>query len=196
MKPYFPLLIIVTVVFCWGCGEDTTQPGAELITSGWEKFEAKDYAAAQVDFLNALGEDSSLAEAYVGLGWSSLKTDQLAVASLAFSTALFYGAEADAYAGKAYADLNLDKQTDAIADVAAVVTITGNTATTYTFSHDDTITQTDLLWIKARAHFLLAQYDQAQIAVNVLSPGNNLNPSSPTYVTELAALIESLRVSV
>lgn len=197
MKTYFSTLILAVVLFVnFGCGDDAADEAGNLITSGWEKFEAHDYTGAAEDFANAIGADSSRAEAYVGVGWTALKLDQLAIASLSFSVALSLEETDDAYAGKALADLNLDDKASAINDVDAVLTITGNSVNSYTFSHDTTVTQADLLWIKARAHFLLADYAGAQTAVNVLSPSNGLNPESPTYIEELAAAIEALRLNV
>ena len=196
MKTYVPLWL-VSIIFTLnlGCSGSTDEADA-LISSGWEKFESHDYTGAATDFADALAADSSRAEAFVGLGWTALKLDQLPVASLSFSIALSLESTDDAYAGKAFADLNLDNKADAVTDVAEVVTISGNTASNYTFIHDNSITQTDLLWIKARAHFLMAEYAEAQTVLNILAPSNGLNPESPTYLQDLAAAIEGLRLNV
>lgn len=179
-----------------GCGDEAVDEAAGFISSGWEKFEAHNYTGASEDFASAISADSSKAEAFVGLGWTALKLDELPVASLSFSIAILLEPTDDAFAGKAFADLNLDNQTAAVTSVDAVITISGNSVNTYIFSHDNTITQTDLLWIKARAHFLLAEYAQAQSALDILSPSNGLNPESATYVEDLAAAIEDLRTGV
>ncbi|MBX7151993.1 hypothetical protein K1X84_10160, partial [bacterium] len=168
----------------------------EKVQSGWTKFSAADFAGAITDFNDAVGLDANYGEAYTGQGWTRLKQDQLAPAITSFTNALAHGGGNDAHAGKAFAELNSQNHANAVTDVDAVVTITGTTASSYTFSHDNTITQTDLLWVKARAHFLLGQYAQAQTVVNVLAPSNTLNPGSPTYQQDLAALIESLRGTV
>lgn len=168
----------------------------EKVQSGWTKFSAADFAGAAADFNDAVGLDGNYGEAFTGQGWTRLKLDQLAPAITAFTNALAHGGGNDAHAGKAFAELNSQNHANAVTDVDAVVTITGTTSNSYTFSHDNTITQTDLLWVKARAHFLLGQYAQAQAAVNVLAPSNTLNSGSPTYQQELAALIESLRGTV
>lgn len=179
-----------------GCGDEAVDEAAAFIESGWEKFESHDYTGASEDFASAISADSSKAEAFVGLGWTALKLDQLPVASLSFSIAILLEPSDDAFAGKAFADLNLDDQAAAVTSVDAVITISDNSVNTYTFLHDLTITETDLLWIKARAHFLLAEYAQAQSALDILSPSNGLNPESSTYVEDLAAAIEGLRTGV
>ncbi len=196
MRTYFSLFITAVWLFSAGCGDSTTDQAAEFIASGWEKFEAHDYTGAAEDFANAIDADSSKAEAYVGLGWTALKMDQLIIADLAFAYAIELEPSDDAYAGKAFADFNLENHVAAAADVDEVVTIAENAANAYTFSHDPSITQTDLLWIKARAHFLMGQYAGAQTVLNVLSPSNGLNPESSSYIQDLADAIENLRLTV
>lgn len=168
----------------------------DLIETGWPKFEAANYAGAAADFAGAITADPNYAECYTGHGWASLKTDNVAGAVTDFASSISLGGGQDARAGKAFADLNSNNQASAITNVDAVVTISGGTASSYTFAHDATVTEKDLLWIKARAHFLLAQYSQAQTVVDILSPSNGLDSNSQTYVEDLAALIESLRSTI
>ena len=105
-------------------------------------------------------------------------------------------ASSDAHAGKAFTNLNLESYGHAIESVDAIVTISGGSASTYSFSHDSGVDQDDLLWIKARAHFLLGQYANAHAVVDVLDPINNLDTQSATYLQDLAGAIEDLRILV
>ncbi len=166
------------------------------VQSGWLKFEAGHFSMAATDFQDAMTLDGTYAEAFLGHGWSTLRQELLATARTSLNGAISLGLVEDGNAGKAFAELHTGGHTDAVAAVNAVVTITGPTASPYTFVHDTSITETDLLWVRARAHFLLGQYDQAQIVVDVLVPTNTLDPNSPTYIQELADLIESLRGQV
>jgi hypothetical protein len=163
------------------------------VQSGWQKFEADDFVGATTDFSDAVTLDTNYADAYMGHGWCLVKLDQLSTALMRLTTAVALNGGSTAYAGKAFADLNLGNHSAAVSDVDSVVTISGGTASAYTFVHDTSITERDLVWIKARAHYLQGQFAEAQIAVNVLAPGNGLDPLSPTYEADLAALIESLR---
>lgn len=173
-----------------------TTASYERAQAGWAKFETADFEGALIEFNGAIALDAAYGDAFLGKGWSLLKGNQLALAITAFTSAVTNGSINDARAGRAIAYLDDQNQAQAITDVNAVVTITSNIASPYTFSHNNTITEKDLLWVKARAHFLLAQYASAQIVVNVLAPNNTLDPQSPTYTTDLAALIESLRAIV
>lgn len=168
----------------------------DRVQTGWQKFEADNFAAAAADFNEAVGLDANYAEAFAGHGWCLLRLDQLTTALGQFASSVGLGGGSTANSGKSIADLNLGNHADAVSAVDAVVTITSGTASPYTFVHDTSITERDLVWIKARAHYLLGQFAQAQIAVDVLAPGNGLDPSSPTYEADLATLIETLRPTI
>lgn len=188
----WPVMLSVSLmVACGGGGDGDTS--TELLNSGWTKFEAGDYSGALSDFNAAISENPDLGEAYTGLGWCNLNLDQLSAALTNFGLALSNGETNDANAGKAFGDLNLGAYGDATDDVDAVVTITGNSATSYVFSHASGINQDDLLWIKARAHFLLGEYSDAQSVLDVLDSDNGLDPLDPSYVEDLANAIELLR---
>ncbi len=164
----------------------------EQVQTGWGQFEADNFAGALASFTSATSLDPSYGDAFLGRGWSELKdtsSASLSAALASLTTAQTLGVGADARAGMAFANLNLGNHTTAIADADAV-------GSPYTFSHDNTITHTDLLWIKARAYFLLGDYASAEAVLDVLAPGNGLDSASPTYITDMADLIESLRGSV
>lgn len=165
----------------------------EVTEAGWVKYQAHNYAGAATDFAQAVSLDPVYADALLGSGWTNLKTDNLNSALTNFNSAVANGSTTDGNAGKAFAELNLNNFVNAINAVNAFITITSGTPTTYTFSRDNTINQLDMLWIKARAHYLNGDFANAEAMVDILNPGNTLNSASPTYVADLADVIEQLR---
>ncbi|MBX7149988.1 hypothetical protein K1X84_00010 [bacterium] len=165
----------------------------EVTESGWIKYQAHNYAGAATDFAQAISLDPVYADALLGSGWTNLKTDNLNSALTNFNSAVTHGSTTDGNAGKAFAELNLNNFTNAISAVNAFITITSGTPTSYTFSRDNSINQLDMLWIRARAHYLNADFASAEAMVDILNPSNTLNSASPTYVADLADAIEQLR---
>lgn len=68
------MVMIVIMAGLWGCGggsSSTTPSGptaAELTAEGWTAFEAADYDTALIKFDDALSEDNTYYEAYLGKG--------------------------------------------------------------------------------------------------------------------------------
>lgn len=60
------------IALTWSCGDDSTDTG---LADAWQLFVNGQYAQAHSAFINRLNEDGS--EAYVGLGWTTLKMDSL-----------------------------------------------------------------------------------------------------------------------
>jgi tetratricopeptide (TPR) repeat protein len=172
---------------------NATDPASEAVTltsQGWSAFEARRYPDAVSLFRQAASRNDRYSDAYNGIGWSYARMDSLHASLRAFDIALALEPEFnDAYAGRSFVSLALGEYADA---VAAVWAVEGSGAKFYAFRHDARITLDDLLLVKARSYFLLRNYQAAQTVIDRLDPENRLDPSSPTYVEDLALVIESL----
>jgi tetratricopeptide (TPR) repeat protein len=191
--------ILATALLVLSCKQDNnsvvniTQPSEEAIgltSQGWVAFEAKNYSAALALFSQASEKNNLYADAYNGLAWSYARLDSLNKARKYFDVAIgLQFSMIDAYAGRAFVSLaagNYPEAIDAVSEVQAIG------PPFYVFRHDAEVSMNDLLLVKAQSYFLLQNYTGTFQIVNVLDPTNQLNPSSPTYVEELALEIEYL----
>ena len=166
------------------------EEAAALTSQGWASFSAGDYRGALYLFGQATGKNSLYADAYNGEGWSYARLDSLQKARQYFDVAL--GLEftmIDAFAGRSFVSLALgdyDGALDAVSRVQAVG------PPFYVFRYDSNISMNDLLLVKAQSYFFLRDYTAAQQIVDLLDPANQLAPSSPGYVEDLALEIEHL----
>jgi tetratricopeptide (TPR) repeat protein len=171
-----------------GCGEDEPEgPTAEEITNeGWALYEARDYAGALARFDEAISEDSNYVNAYIGMGWSYGKMTQLADCVSSFQTALAKDAQnEDALAGIALAYLANDEYDQAIASANQVLAINPN----YSFAHGN-VTSRNMRVILAESHYYKGDFENAQSQVDILNPGNGLNPADEDYLAGLLKEIE------
>jgi tetratricopeptide (TPR) repeat protein len=171
-----------------GCGEDEPEgPTAEEITKdGWELYTARDYAGALAKFDEAISEDSTYVDAYVGMGWSYGKMTQLADCISSFQAALAKDVQnADALAGIALAHLANDEYDQAIANANQVLAVNPN----YSFAHGN-VTSRNLHIALAESYYCKGDFENAQSQVDILNPGNGLNPTDEDYLAGLLKEIE------
>ncbi|MFH1313735.1 MAG: tetratricopeptide repeat protein [Candidatus Eisenbacteria bacterium] len=195
MKSYLSAASIALVLCLFmGCGENGCKPEAtpeQLTREGWDRFEDNQYQGALLKFDQALGRDPGHGEAYNGVGWCCANLDSLEAGIDAFDHAISHGViTADPRAGKAviYRDLEpVDFQT-AIGWADSALAIDSD----YVFSHDTSLDWKDLRLILAHSYYGLSQYDEAKAQVDILNPGNTLDPGSDTYVEDLLAEIQRL----
>jgi tetratricopeptide (TPR) repeat protein len=182
----------------WGCGGSGGGGGgpadtaASLTDEGWTHFEAEEYQQALDKFHQALGLDDTYADAYNGLGWSHAKMDSLAQAIAGFDEALTLGVtSADPHAGKAPVYRDYEAETDhfslAVSSADSALAISSD----YIFSHDEDFDWRDLRLVLAQSYYGLGDFASAADEVTALG-GDAPEPSSPTYVEDLAAEIEEL----
>lgn len=186
------------------CGEDEG-PGSSLTAAqhneeGWSSYILGDYALARSHFAEALRLEPELSEARLGLAWTKAQEGEYLSAVADFDHVLFSGAlMEDAFAGRAAAALEVPD--DSLAVASAESTLARNIH--YFFVKRPEYNFYDLRLILAQAYFALSRYSKAQEQVDVLDPGNGLNPtdpetwvvggvSYPTYEASLAVLIEFL----
>lgn len=171
-----------------GCGEEEPEgPAAEEITNeGWTLYAAGDYTGALAKFDDAISEDSNYVDAYVGMGWSYGKLTQLADCISNFQTALAKDAQnADALAGIALAHLANDEYDQAITNANQVLAINPN----YSFAHGN-VTSRNLHIVLAECYYYKGDFEKAQSEVDMLNPGNGLNPADEDYLAGLLKEIE------
>lgn len=72
MKLILRITFAAFIALTWSCGDDTADTG---LADAWQLFVNGQYVQAHSAFVNRLNEDGS--EAYVGLGWTTLKMDSL-----------------------------------------------------------------------------------------------------------------------
>ena len=181
-------LALITAFGISGCGEDEPEgPTAEEITNeGWTLYEARDYISALAKFDEAVSEDSNYVDAYVGMGWSYGKMTQLADCISSFQTVLAKDAQnQDALAGIALAYLANDEYDQAIANASQVLASNPN----YSFAHGN-VTSRNLHIVLAESYYYKGDFENAQSQVDILNPGNGLNPADEDYLAELLKEIE------
>lgn len=195
-------LLIICTLFLPSCKPTTeagdtivniSDPGSQAITftlQGWNSFEAKRYPEAVTHFRQAVQTNDQFGDAYNGLGWTYARMDSLQLALHYFDIALGQQANfLDAYAGRSFVSLALGDYRGAILCVSAVEE-TGSKF--YSFRHDVKISMDDLLLVKAQSYFMLSNYPAAQALIDRLDPDNALDPTSASYIEDLAFEIESL----
>lgn len=173
-----------------GCGEDEPEgPTAEEVTNeGWVLYAARDYTGALAKFDEAITEDPNYVDAYVGMGWSYGKMTQLADCISSFQTALAKDAQnEDALAGIALAYLASDEYDQAIANASQVLTINPS----YSFAHGN-VTSRNLHIVLAESYYYKGDFEDAQSQVDILNPGNGLNPADEDYLAGLLKEIEKV----
>jgi tetratricopeptide (TPR) repeat protein len=171
-----------------GCGEEEPEgPTAEEITNeGWALYTASDYAGALAKFDEAISEDSAYVDAHVGMGWSYGRMTQLADCISSFQAALAKDAQnADALAGIALAYLANDEYDQAITNANQVLAINPS----YSFAHGN-VTSRNLRILLAESYYYKGDFENAQSQVDILNPGNGLNPADEDYLAGLLKEIE------
>jgi tetratricopeptide (TPR) repeat protein len=209
-------MCLFSLVMAFGCGGDNgggpTDTAASLTAQGWTRFEKGEYMEAIDKFNQALGKDADYADAYNGLGWSYAKLDTLNKALLSFGECLTRDDElTEGHAGCApvYRDFEIEGALFGAAHPLAFGTAHFDSAIAFAsealsqdsefeFSHGTSFDWRDLRIIIAQSYFAKGKTDPedyfllAKAQVDILNPGNDLDPESDTFVAELAEEIERL----
>jgi len=194
--------VILAVVVAGACSKKSTSPqtsAAEETDAGWEEFAAGSYTAARSHFLTAISRNDGYADAYNGLGWSQAFLDNLGAAVTAFTNALDNALTTpDADAGLAVVYRELPDYPGAVTHAQAVLAADA----AYVFSRMTSVDHNDMTLIMAQAYYRQGEgfFAAAQTQLNILVPGNGLNPASPatwvvngvTYGTYAEALLMAL----
>ena len=156
---------------------------------GWEAYEAQQWDQVYL-FAVAASLDSTFGEAWMGLGWCHIEQGYIGVAQEDFQRAIDLDTSlVAAYAGNAYSLAASRNLVDALAMAQIALEKGGDD---YLFEHNAAVTGNSLHVLLASIYFRVGDYGSAQIQVDIVAPGNGLNPFSPTYVQELMLLISTL----
>jgi len=177
-----------------GCGSEKTlgaNPEA-LVQEGWQLFMGGKYSQAVSKFNEAVNQDSNLADAYNGLGWSYARMGELgsALDNFTFVSSVLVSATRDTHAGAAITNLALKNYDDAaFRSSIAIEDYSGD----YTFQYDPDVTTVTLRLVRAISYFHLGQYVSAYDDVKELGGPQDLSPSDPDWVAELLDALQDLR---
>ncbi len=193
--------LLATLLLSLGCGggeESTTPAVQDLIQQGWHWFENQQVDSAYAAFGEAVSRDPSNAEAWLGIGWASLRLYDPVYAHQSFLRALNLGGDSlDAWAGLAIADADplpdptpygMPLDSVLLLAVTASQQVLGRDSA-YRFSHDPTVTATLLLLEEARALCSLGRFADALVVVQQLDPEFWVDVSTPEG---RAALLERI----
>ena len=180
MKQMLKYLLSAIMLLIVSCGAD------DPLDSAWAKFEDGDYAGAYTEF-NDLTDDP---EAYVGLGWTTLKMpgDSSAASDRFFGIAAAASSDtlADAYAGWTIVGwARGDHQ--ASVDRARVVI---RQKPSYTFAHDRRVTSGDIKLHEAYGLYHLGSYQASSDLAQELDPGFTGSTDPATLLDELESLFD------
>jgi len=190
------LLILLAIVS--GCvngpdGVVALPPADEYHTAaaeGWLEFGAGRYDNAVMAFDRAVEIDSTLSQAYVGLGWSYAMLNQMDVARSNLDLAIARDSESpDGYAARAFVHLAQGEYEAAIEAARRAIDFGGDD---YVFSQISDVQTRNLRLVMAESHYATGQYPDAQAQVDILDPDNNLDKDSRTYKQDLLLEIENL----
>jgi tetratricopeptide (TPR) repeat protein len=197
-KNFWRIIMIVSfTIFIWGCkkngGGPTGPPGppySELVQQGWTAFQSTQYDTAIVLFSLAKQMNSNKVDAYVGLGWSYMKLDQLTTASDEFNMgSQKANPPADLFGGWAFVLNALRDYGGSNAEADQVFTLDP----TWTFSYGLPLSKDDLHVLKAENYFLLGNYTYSLNEVKRLNSGFNADVTTSIGRAALAAEIERLK---
>ncbi|MBD3182405.1 tetratricopeptide repeat protein [Candidatus Poribacteria bacterium] len=186
----FPFLLVMLVVFI-GCSDEEADevPLAEKrINEGWSEYMAANYSDAVIRHQQALDTDPDAAEAYNGIGWALARLNRISEAVENFQRAIaMEPSNADAHAGLAGAYMAERDYERAIASARAALS-----AQSEYFSPHDDIGVTELRILLAKSYYNRGEYSEARAQVDLLRGANDLDPSSSTYLQDLASAIQEV----
>ena len=160
------------------------------VAEGWLEFGVGRYDNAVMVFDKAVEIDSTLSQAYLGLGWSYAVLDQMDVALSNLDLAIARDSESpDGYAAKAFVHLARGEYEAAIEAARQAIDFGGED---YAFSQIPDVQTRNLRLVMAESHYAIGQYSDAQAQMDILNPNNNLDKDSQTYRQELLLEIENL----
>jgi tetratricopeptide (TPR) repeat protein len=175
------LMVIFGMLGCEAIlAEDETE-------EGWDLYGAGNYEDALERFNEAISLDPTYTDAYVALGWTYGKMGgELTECISNFQIALSQDPQnVDALAGISLAYLADDRYDEAIAAASQLLEIDPG----YSFEHGD-VTSRNIHVVLAESYCYTGDFAKAQSEVDILNPGNGLDPSSEDYVAKLLEELE------
>jgi tetratricopeptide (TPR) repeat protein len=177
--------ILGAAIACLSCGDDgPSGPGEDaspLVSQGWTYFEDGQFDSARVQFEEALSIEPDLADAHNGLGWSILflglppSNEPLDEAVTAFERAI----DLELYAADPQVGLAIAHQAEGDYEAAVDYALEAlDLEPTYSFRHRQSVNYLDVRIVLAQSYFHMGEshYPEAQAQVDILEPGNGLDP--------------------
>lgn len=178
-------LVLLTGLLFWvGCGGGGGGDKDPLDAAN-DLFAAKNYAAALVEYLDAVTTEGSPAN--VGAGWCYLRLQDYANADAQF-TAAAADSLIDGYAGWAIVKW---VQNDPDAVVNYVDLVVGQDAN-YIFALDTRVTAGALIYIQASAYLELEDYAMCLATIQILDSGYTADLNDPNIEDILLAKLTDL----
>lgn len=200
------MLFALLTLLLGGCSKQGTYEGVtgdvqQLVERGWTNFETQNYDSSYIIFLNATEIDPNYAEAWVGLGWASLKLYDLSLAHESFVNALaIQDTLLDAMSGLAIGDSDpIPDESIYQSPMDTLLTYSIYYAnqvleedTNYVFPHDQVVDAYLLRLVKARAQCSLGWFSEALTTVQEIEPDFYADVSTPEGRSLLISEIEYL----
>lgn len=186
------VILFFSLLLFHGCGKE--EGGGltveQLISQGWTKFSAGNYAGARGDFNAANGLTTDTTEAYLGLGWAELRQSRGGLAEKAFVTYLAKVPNSiDAKAGLALAYHAQHKFQEAINTANTVLSSDPN----WSLFWDNSINHLDLKLVLAHSYYAIGNFSQSLAVVRqYFDPGFDPDLGTDEGRAELAAKLRSL----
>ncbi len=186
------ILSVIIILLGSVCSESSSPKASddEILNDGWENFENGDFEEALELFLELVDREASLAEAYCGMGWCLANQGFLDSALQNFTNALIENPDQDLindiYAGQGFSY-------EASAMYQNCLLVTGLVDSDWSFEHDQNLSYSDLILLRAICHYGLADFANSLIEVQILDPDFTADISTPEGRAALAAKIEELR---
>lgn len=183
-------LCLFFLIACSSSEEPKAPTYQELINQGWTAFSQDQYETAANSFSQAKSKNPNEAGAYTGLGWCSFKLDDLIHANTEFDLgSTKSNPSADLYAGWAFV-LNAQKDY-ANSNIQADQALANDL--NWGFAHELSLDINDLHVLKAENYYLLGNFSQSLMEVQILNPDFNVDLTNSEGQSELAAEIERLK---
>jgi len=182
MKRLNFLAVFLLAVGLFSCGSSTAPEKKATIDDAWSTFENGDYAKA-LDEFTQLGTN----EAAVGIGWSAVFLDSLSFAKQTF-VSIAADQNIDANAGWALTLWALGDYTNCINKANSVLSKDAN----YKFSHYQSFSATDLIWLQAASYYNLPNYSKCIEKIKLLDSSFSASTSDPDIAKILLEKLDAL----
>ncbi len=184
------LFLIMLFIGCGGEEQEKIVLTADMIVDqGWVEYKAGNYESAIIKFQSALAKSPETSEAYNGIGWSNAKLGKVSDSIDNFKKAVSKDPQnADAYAGLAGVYFISGNYELAIASAKQALTLDFD----YQSPHDK-VKSGNLRLLLAQSYYNMGDYASAKAQIEILGAyGKALDPSSPTYPSDLLLVIDEL----